>query len=84
VSTVDRVISVGKDLFLFIGGSVGIGYQQVSGNVNMALLGVFTAMVGVPGLTNLVSLLRGTTTNSPSQSPVLPPSLPESDSSSSS
>jgi hypothetical protein len=79
----ERIISVVRDQILFLGGLAGIAYQQISGNVNFALLAIFTAMTGVPGLTNLISLLRGTTISSPSQLPVSPPSLPESDNSSS-
>lgn len=83
VSTrLERIISVGKDLILFLGGLAGIGYQQISGNVNFILLAIFTAMTGVPGLTNLITLLRGTVIKLPSQSPVLPPSSLESENSS--
>ena len=56
----ERKIAIAKDLILFLGGLFGIGYQQVSGDVNTVLLVIFTAMTGVPGLTNLVALLRGT------------------------
>jgi hypothetical protein len=79
----ERIISVAKDLILFFGGLAGIAYQQISGNVNFTLLVIFTAMTGVPGLTNLITLLRGTAIKLPSQSPVLPPSPLESDNSSS-
>lgn len=56
----ERRIAIAKDLILFFGGLAGIGYQQISGDVNTLLLVIFTAMTGVPGLTNLISLLRGT------------------------
>jgi len=79
----DRIISVTKDLLLFIGGSAGIGYQQITGNVNIWLLGIFALAAGIPGFTNLNMLLRGTIIKLPSQSQAAPPSLPESDSSSS-
>lgn len=66
----ERRIAIAKDLILFFGGLVGIGYQQVTGDVNTVLLIIFTAMTGVPGLTNLVAILRGSATESESQSRV--------------
>lgn len=80
----ERIISVIKDLLLFLGGLAGIGYQQLTGNVNFWLLMIFVTMTGVPGLTNLISLLRGTVINLPSQLQVSRPSSQESDKSSSS
>jgi hypothetical protein len=47
---------------------VGIGFQTVTGDVNYALLTVFTAMTGVPGLTNMITLFRGSVTGSPPSS----------------
>lgn len=81
-SKAERFISITKDLILFLGGLAGIAYQQITGNVNTLLLVIFTAMVGIPGLTNLVTLLRGTTIALPSQSQVQPHSELESDNSS--
>lgn len=74
----ERRIAVAKDLILFLGGLSGIAYQQVTGNVNVVLLAVFTAMTGVPGLTNLISLWRGSVTELQSRSPVSEPSESES------
>jgi hypothetical protein len=54
-----RRVEVIKDVVLFVVGLGGIIFQLVTGNVNVALLAVFTAMTGVPGLTNLVLLLKG-------------------------
>jgi len=62
-----------KDLILFIGGLSGIGYQQVTGDVNFILLAIFTAMTGVPGLTNLIAIMRGSVIESRSPSSALPP-----------
>lgn len=76
----DRRIAVFKDLTLFLGGLTGIGYQQITGDVNTVLLIIFTAMTGVPGLTNLISLFRGLPTESPSSRRVSEPSSLESDS----
>jgi len=61
-------IAIVKDLILFFGGLTGIAYQQITGNVNIVLLMIFTAMTGVPGLTNIISLVR----NSPTVSQSLP------------
>jgi hypothetical protein len=55
----DQRIAIAKDLILFLVGVGGIVFQLVTGNVNFALLAVFTAMTGVPGLTYMISLLRG-------------------------
>ncbi len=74
----DRRVTVARDLILFVFGLAGIAYQQVTGDVNAVLLGIFTAMTGVPGLTNLVSLLRGTPTGGSSSAPA--PSEPGSES----
>jgi hypothetical protein len=64
-----------KDVVLFTVGIGGIIYQLVTGTVDVALLAVFTAMTGVPGLTNLLSLLRpGPATGSPSSSSAPGPS----------
>ena len=54
-----RRVEVAKDVTLFVVGLGGIIFQLVTGEVNFALLAVFTAMTGVPGLTNLVLLIRG-------------------------
>lgn len=74
----ERAIAIVKDLTLFIGGLSGIAYQQLTGNVNFVFLGIFTAMIGIPGLTNLTSLLHGSITKSSSPPQALPVSEPES------
>lgn len=70
--------TVTRDALLFVGGMTGIGYMTVSGNVNLALLAVFTAMTGVPGLTNMISLIRGSGTESPPPSSAPPDSSTDS------
>lgn len=68
-----RRVEVIKDVVLFVVGLGGIIFQLVTGNVNVALLAVFTAMTGVPGLTNLVLLLKdGFVTGSPSSTSAPP------------
>jgi hypothetical protein len=76
--TGSRIFAVTRDVLLFVGGMVGIGYQTITGDVNYALLGVFTAMTGVPGLTNMISLVRGSATESPPSSSASPDSSGES------
>lgn len=61
-------IAIAKDLILFFGGLTGIAYQQITGNVNIVLLMIFTAMTGVPGLLNIISLVRSLPTELPSVS----------------
>lgn len=75
----DRRIAIVKDLTLFFGGLAGIAYQQLTGNVNMVLLMVFTAMTGVPGLTNIISLIRNSPTVLRSSSQAPEPSESDSD-----
>lgn len=64
----EKAITVGRDLTLFVFGLAGIAYQQVTGNVNFVLLAIFTAMTGVPGLVNLIALSRGLRIESESSS----------------
>lgn len=75
----ERRIAIVKDLVLFFGGLAGIAYQQLTGNVNMVLLLIFTAMTGVPGLTNIISLIRSSPTVLRSSSPPPQRSEPGSD-----
>jgi hypothetical protein len=69
--TTERRIAMARDLVLFIFGLAGIAYQQLN-EVNFVLLAIFTTMTGVPGLTNLVGILRGSSTAPPLSSPVSP------------
>lgn len=75
---IEKVISVGRDLVLFVFGLVGISFQQVTGNVNFVLLAIFTAMTGMPGLAHLIVLSRGLRTELPPPSSALPESSVES------
>jgi hypothetical protein len=43
---------------LLLAGLAGIGYQQWTGESNIILLLIFTAMTGVPGLNEIISLIR--------------------------
>lgn len=74
----ERIVGVVKDVLSYVGGLSGIAYQQVTGNVNVPLLAVFAAMTGIPGLVQLISLARGSATESASSHSPLPP--PESSS----
>lgn len=71
---IEKAITVGRDLTLFVFGLAGIAYQQVTGDVNFVLLAIFTAMTGVPGLVNLITLSRGLRIESQSSSSALPDS----------
>lgn len=64
-------IAIAKDLILFFGGLCGIAYQQITNNVNIVLLVIFTAMTGVPGLTNIISLVKNSPIVLPSSSQAL-------------
>jgi hypothetical protein len=68
-TTTERRIAVVKDTLLFVVGVGGIIWQQLTGDVNIPLLGVFTVMAGIPGLTNLPTLIRGFSTNARLSSP---------------
>jgi hypothetical protein len=46
-----------------LAGLAGIAYQQWTGQVNWVLLLIFTSMAGVPGLAEIISLIK----NSPIQ-----------------
>lgn len=77
------MITIAKDFILFLGGLAGIAYQQITGNVNPLLLLVFTAMTGVPGVTHVIAILRGSATVSQSSLPPSSSSAQEQQSSSS-
>lgn len=47
-----------KSWVLLLAGLAGIGYQQWTGESNIILLLIFTAMTGVPGLSEIIYLLR--------------------------
>ncbi len=47
-----------RDVTLLAVGVFGILYQLITGDVNLALLTVFTAMLGIPGVTNGLWLLK--------------------------
>lgn len=43
---------------LLVAGLIGIAYQQWTGDINIVLLLIFSAMTGVPGLAHIISLIR--------------------------
>lgn len=71
----ERKSALVKEWLLLLAGLAGITYQLVTDNVQIALLLVFTAMTGVPGLAHVLSLIR----NSPIvlASSSSPPEYPE-------
>lgn len=56
---IGAVLTVVRDAGCLLWGFGGIAYQQWTGNVNVALLMVYTAMLGLPGAIGLVQLARG-------------------------
>lgn len=62
-----------RDSILLAGGMLGVGFQQVTGNVNPILIGVYLTMLGVPALSNgkwlLQLLMKETAESSSSSSP---------------
>jgi hypothetical protein len=58
-----------RDSILLAGGMLGIGYQQVTGNVNQIFLAIYFAMLGLPGLTSGQFLLKMFGEQPPSSSP---------------
>lgn len=77
----ERRIAIARDLALFMFGLGGIAYQTVTRDVNFVLLAIFTSMTGVPGLTNLVGVLRTSGTASQPSSSALPAQASDSGSS---
>lgn len=71
-----RRVDMVKDIVLFVVGLGGIIFQLLTGDVDVALLAVFVAMTGVPGLTNMVSLIRGGYVTDSSSSTSAPPRSP--------
>ena len=71
-----------KTWVLLLAGLAGIGYQQYTGETDWVLLLIFSAMTGVPGITEVINLLRNSTTALPSSLPPQQDSEQESDSSS--
>ncbi len=71
-----------KTWVLLLAGLAGIGYQQYTGETDWVLLLIFSAMTGVPGITEVINLLRNSTTALPSSLPLPAESEQESDSSS--
>lgn len=68
----ERTYSRIKDMVLFLAGTLGIGYQTVTGKVDPLLLVVFTAMAGVPGFTHSIALIRNGVTGQSSSQQVSP------------
>lgn len=57
--TLERWLVLARDTSMWVGGLVGIGYQQATGQVSGELLLVYLAMLGVPGVLGLVTLRPG-------------------------
>lgn len=65
-----------RDLTLLGVGSFGIVYQQLTGQIVLPLLILYTAMVGVPGAAGVMRLLARSVPIEPSSLPPPEPSQP--------
>lgn len=70
-----------KDLLSFSVGLGGIVYQQITGKVDIELLLVFGALIGLQTIAGLTTLARGTPTELPVQPSTVDSSESTSDSS---
>lgn len=55
-----------KSWVLLVAGIVGIGHQQYTGQKDLVMLAIYIAMVGIPGYTEISSLLKSFITALPS------------------
>lgn len=69
-----------KTWVLLVAGIAGIGHQQYTGQKDLVMLAIYIAMVGIPGYTEISSLLKSFITALPSSTS--PPQELEQDSSS--
>ena len=60
-----------RSWILLIAGLAGIGYEQYTGKVNWFLLLIFSLMAGVPGVANIISLIKNSPIVIQSSSPPL-------------
>lgn len=65
------IITIARDLGFLIFGFGGVVFQQLTGRVNVYLLMVYTAMLGLPGGLALLQLARGRPETPPTPSPSL-------------
>jgi hypothetical protein len=69
-----------RDSALLVGGLAGIAFQQITGQINPLLIGVYMTMLGLPGLSSgrwLLKQLGAPPSSSPPVQPsssALPPS----------
>lgn len=68
------IVVVTRDLTLLGVGSFGILYQQLTGQIVLPLLILYTAMVGVPGAAGVMRLLARSVPIEPSSSAPQEPS----------
>jgi uncharacterized membrane protein HdeD (DUF308 family) len=75
VSATPRWLVVLRDVVLLLVGVFGILHQEITGQANPLLLGVYTTLLGIPGATSALALLKGT--GSGGTTPSEPPSQPQ-------
>jgi hypothetical protein len=76
---IQAAVAVFRDLVLLGTGVFGILHQELTGHVNIELLGMYGLICSVPGINGLIQLLRGNvkltvTTGSSSESQEQPAS----------
>lgn len=62
-----------RDLSLLGVGIFGLLHQELTGQANPALLLVYTTILGIPGATNILAILRSTTPTGDGESEPSPP-----------
>jgi hypothetical protein len=67
-------LAILRDITLLGIGTFGILHQEWTGHVNVALLGVYTAMLGVPGVARVIAVFRTISTEYGNSSPTPPES----------
>lgn len=71
-----KVLVLLRDLAPLVLGIFGVLHQEITGRVNLDLLGLYTLLLGTPGAIAVVHLVRGNEgqSDTPSSSPAPPPS----------
>ena len=62
VNPTQKWLLILRDLSLLAVGVIGLLHQEFTGQANPWLLGVYTAILGVPGAANVIAILKNTDT----------------------
>jgi len=63
-----------RDVTLLVVGVFGLLHQELTGQANPYLLGVYTTLLGIPGAANAIALLKSTGSGESTHSPPPVPS----------